>query len=166
MQRYKIDQNSVEMADLANRLRVLSNAADGHHAQQTGGTYGAASEALTLALTCGIAEYSNVPLDEARAVAGQIAYQCVDNGEPVIYQIEKVFNPGSGYHGANGVDFEVVIVQPEVIVDRVTGRPATWSTPDENRTPRSEWLARMDAALEEEHGGYGGVPTAGEGCGA
>ena len=111
MNRYKIDRASVEMAEVANRLRIMANAADGYHARQHGGTYGAAHEATILALACGIAEQSKVHFPDAREAAVRLQYECVDNGEDVTYQIERVFAPGSGYHGAVGIDFEVVIVE-------------------------------------------------------
>jgi hypothetical protein len=110
MPAYKIDRASVEMAELANRLRIMANAADGYHARQHGGTYGAAHEATILALACGIAEQSKVHFPEAREAASRMQYECVDNGEDVTYQITKVFAPDSGYHGWGGIDFTIVVV--------------------------------------------------------
>lgn len=106
MQTYRIDQNSIDMAEHANRLRIMANAAGGYHAQQHGGTYGPASEALTLALACGIAEQNSLYFEEARVVAKQIHEECIDNGEDVTYQITHVFRPGDPYD--RGLVIEVI----------------------------------------------------------
>ena len=52
----------------------------------------------------------------------------------------------------------------EPYVDRVTGRLADAYTPPEDRVLRSEWRARINAAIEDEHS-HGGTPTLDDGCG-
>ena len=108
MTTYKIDEASIQMAELANQLRYLANRADGYHAQQHGGTYGPASDALRLALACGIATHSKVFFGEAEMVARRIVDECIDNGESVTYQIEQVFAPDSGYTVA---DWTIEVVE-------------------------------------------------------
>lgn len=160
MTAYRIDRASVEMAEHANRLRIMANAADGYHAQQHGGTYGAASEALTLALACGIANHSKVHFADATKVARRIVEEVIDNGEDVTYQIEKVFATDSGYDMGFTVDVNV----GEVMLDRVTGRTATAHTPPEDRVTRAVWRAFLTASIEDEHS-HGGTPTLDDGCG-
>ena len=108
---YKIDHASVELAELANTLRVMANAADGYHARQVGGTYGAASEAMRKALACGIAAESRCSFTDATEVAQRIIDECIDNGEDVAYQLREVFHPDSGYVSrwhTGGIAVEVI----------------------------------------------------------
>jgi len=97
MNHFTIDRDSVEMADLAHALRGRANAASGYHAQQTGGTYGAAAAAHRLALACGIATANRVHFSVAMEAAERIVEECIDNGENTTYQIEQVFCPGNPY---------------------------------------------------------------------
>jgi hypothetical protein len=159
MDRYRIDQTSVDMAETANSLRIAANAADGYHAQQFGGTYGGASATQRLALACGIAEHSKVHFTVAMEAAQRIVDECVDNGENVAYQIKNVFCPGNPYE----TPFSIEVIEPEVMYDRVTGRPATAYTPPEDRVTRTVALANITAAVEDEHS-HGGTPSLDDGC--
>lgn len=170
---YRIDRASITLAETANVVRVLANAAD-HHAPQDR-TYGAASDTVVMALACGIMQHSMCHFTDARAVARRILDECVDNGENLIYQFTEVFRPGSPHLDPDRGVVPVTIIEVEKLVDRVTGRPATAYTPPEDvvtlprfrdRFTDEEWAARMaasEAAVEDEHS-HGGSGSLNDGC--
>lgn len=64
-----------------------SNRLDGYYAQQLGGAYGAIKEALIVTLTCTIAKWAHMRLDDARKIASRLYDEAIDNGESIDYQI-------------------------------------------------------------------------------
>lgn len=80
-----IDSTSVQLAEMADALRVAANAADGYHAQQYGGTYGPAADALVTALACGLATTNRIYFGDARDIARQVYDDIIGSGEDVRY---------------------------------------------------------------------------------
>lgn len=113
---YLIDRSSLAAAEVANSLRLWANAADGYHAHEIGGTYGAAKDAVIKALACGMAECSTAYYWDAVASARLILEACVDNGESVTYQIDHVFCPGNPYE----TPFTVTVVDGDLTIPALT----------------------------------------------
>lgn len=84
---FHIDATSVKLATMADELRKAANAADGYHAQQYGGTYGPAADALVTALACGLATTSHMYFGDARDLAKEVYVQMISNGESVEYNL-------------------------------------------------------------------------------
>lgn len=83
----RIDATSVKLATMADELRIAANAADDKHAQQYGGTYGPAAEAVVTAIACGLAETNGLYFGEAREKAKAIDDEMIRNGQSVLYNL-------------------------------------------------------------------------------
>lgn len=96
----KIPADELAMIEHLNDTLRLSNAVDGFHAFQFGGTYGAIRDALLLALSISLSgnrypDNSRQSLAQIRAreIAEVLTNEAVDNGENIAYQIE-LWNEG------------------------------------------------------------------------
>ena len=87
----KLDQTSLDLAELAWSLTQACNRADGTHAWQMGGTYGDAHQATETALTIGLTQ-SNPAIDQqaGSAIAARVIDEAVSSGESIAYCLAQL----------------------------------------------------------------------------